>query len=95
MTLYCCSEADAKEAGTSHCDIRFQVCIFWQNGLDAVSNKISQGLAFGADATILPIMCGTVSKPHQGTLYAVGKVLGLLASNLWIWFAAQEAQHSE
>ena len=36
------------------------------------------GAAFGADATLLPLMCGRASSEHQATLYALAKVASRL-----------------
>lgn len=50
------------------------------------------GGAFGGSATMDPLMCRSVSIPHQATLYALGKVSGLGASMLWVRQAAEEVK---
>lgn len=50
------------------------------------------GLSFGADATLLPMMCGKVSAQHQATLYALAKITGLVCSTVWIRHAGIQAE---
>eukprot|EP00747_Dinoflagellata_sp_TGD_P171629 gnl/TRDRNA2_/TRDRNA2_206160_c0_seq1.p1 gnl/TRDRNA2_/TRDRNA2_206160_c0~~gnl/TRDRNA2_/TRDRNA2_206160_c0_seq1.p1 ORF type:complete len:125 (+),score=13.68 gnl/TRDRNA2_/TRDRNA2_206160_c0_seq1:228-602(+) len=53
---------------------------------------VMAGSSWGAAATVDPVLCSTVGGPHQATLYAMGKVMGMLVSMLWIKQAAQEVK---
>jgi len=51
------------------------------------------GASFGADASMCPVMCRSVSSEHQATLYSIAKVGGLITSTVWISYAGLQAEH--